>query len=96
MHIPLDLGGLEILIAVGILLSGTVVFCVLLAATARGIDRAWDLVGRTAVPSGGAAMRRRPEPIRISRTTAGGTIAAAVLGVLTWLTVVAGRLQQLG
>ena len=96
MHSPLDLDGLEILIAVGILLSGTIVFCVLLAATARGIDRAWDLVGRTASPSGGAGIRRRSESVRISRTTAGGTIAAAVLVVLTWLTVVAGRLQQLG
>lgn len=43
MNVPVDLGGLEILLAVAILIVGTIVFCVGLALGARGVDRLWDI-----------------------------------------------------
>ncbi|HVL54515.1 MAG TPA: hypothetical protein VM344_09690 [Vitreimonas sp.] len=42
MRTPLDLGGFEILLAVALLLIGTVVFCVATALIARAVDWTWD------------------------------------------------------
>jgi len=42
VRIPLDLGGLEILLATSVLVLGTIVFCVTMALAARALDRAWD------------------------------------------------------
>jgi hypothetical protein len=45
MRIPLDLGGLEILIAVTLLVVGTIALSLAGALAARAVDRVWDAVG---------------------------------------------------
>ena len=42
MRTPLDLGGFEILLAVTLLLIGTVVFCVATARAISAVDWTWD------------------------------------------------------
>lgn len=44
MSLPLDLGGLELLLALILLVGGTVVFCVATALAVRAVDAAWDAV----------------------------------------------------
>jgi hypothetical protein len=42
MRYPLDLGGLEILVAIALLVIGTIVFCVATTVVARLVNQAWD------------------------------------------------------
>jgi MFS family permease len=102
MSRPLDLGGLEIVIAALALVAGTVVFCITLAVAARVVDRLWDRLtpddeGRD------RADRSRGDTARVGRRPAAGVprtilaaiLVAAMLSALGWFTFMVGRARDL-
>ena len=99
---PLDLGGLEIAVAIALLLGGTVVFVTGLTLLARAVG--WLLgEGRSERASDGTFARRSAAQGRrsrrvgagVPRTALVGMLAAALLFALAWSSYVLSRVRDL-
>lgn len=94
--------GVGALLAILLLVVGTVVFCVAMALAARAVDRLWDAVspdedaGRDTPPTRArTGVRRRPtralpQPVQV------GLLAALLIAALAWLAFTLGRTRALG
>ena len=100
---PLDLGGLEIALAIGLLLGGTVVLVSGLTVLARVVgwllgegrsERASD--GTFERHSAGASRRHRRVGAGLPRTALVGLLAAALLFALAWSSYVLSRVREIG
>src|SRR5687768_2215194 len=100
--ISLNVGALAPVLAIGLLVGGTFVFCVAAAAAARAVDRLWDLVSppdnggreRMSPRTGSSGVRRRPWS-GVPRTILATILAGVLLAALGWLSFVLGRARDL-
>jgi hypothetical protein len=99
---PVDLSGLAFLLAVALLVAGTVVVCVGLAVGARAIDRVWDRLApdederqRSARGSSGSARVGRRGATAVSRPVLVAILTGALLAALAWLSFTIGRVRDL-
>jgi hypothetical protein len=92
---PLDLKAFGALLAIFLLVAGTVVLSVTFALAARAIDRLWDAVSPSG-DGGDGPDRREGQATRLRRAGGGGAsrtvvaliLLAALLAALAWLAFV--------
>jgi hypothetical protein len=96
---PLDLRSFAPLLAIVLLVAGTVVLCTGLALAARGANRVWDAVAPDEDEPAASRSRggtRRRLGAGVSRPVLVTILATALIASIAWLTFTLSRVRELG